>query len=120
MSTGRAPLRLARAVIDLATALLPSPSARDRYRAEFAAELYALRGAGQLVFAAGVLTRVLALREALTHRSPSFRCRVLGRHLWSRHSTEDGARYQSCDRCGTDRGPAGLGIMTTPPWPGHR
>jgi hypothetical protein len=120
MSTGRAPLRLARAAIDLATALLPTPSARERYRAEFVAELYGLRGAAQLLFAVGVLTHALALRDALTRESSSFRCRVLGLHQWSRHSTEDGTRYQSCDRCGTDRGPAGRGIMTTPPWPGHR
>jgi hypothetical protein len=119
VNTGRAPSRLARAGISLAAAVLPSPSARERYRAEFVAELYALRGAAQLLFAAGVLVHVLALRAALTHRSRPFRC-VLGLHVWKRHSTEDGGRYDSCDRCGTDRGPVGYGPLTTPPWPGHQ
>ncbi len=57
---------------------------------------------------------------APTTRAPFWRCRVFRLHRWVRHSTEDGGRYQSCAQCGVDRGPAGLGPMTTPPWPGGR
>ena len=53
-------------------------------------------------------------------RPPFWRCRVLRVHRWVRHTTEDGGRYQTCSQCGEDRGPAGLGPMTTPPWPGRR
>ena len=120
MSTGRAPLRLARAGTDVAARLLPSSSARDRYRAEFAAELHQLGAVAQLLFTVGVLSRVLALRAALGHGSMPWRCRLLRWHDWKRHSTEDGGRYAVCDLCGTELGTAGLGPMTTPPWPGQR
>jgi hypothetical protein len=120
MTTTRAPLRVARAGIDIATRLLPSSSARYRYRAEFTAELHQLGAVAQVVFTVGVLSRVLALRAALGHRSAPWRCRLLRWHVWGRRSTEDGGRYAACDRCGTELGAAGFGPMTTPPWPGYR
>ena len=120
MSAGRAPLWLARAGVDAATRLLPSSSARERYRAEFTAELHHLGAAAQLLFTVGVLTRVGALRAALGRGSTPWRCRVLRSHVWQLHSTEDGGLYKSCARCGIDIGPAGFGPMTTPPWPGYR
>lgn len=51
---------------------------------------------------------------------PFWRCRVLRLHRWTWRGTDDGGRYQSCVLCGEDRGPAGRGMMTTPPWPGGR
>jgi hypothetical protein len=55
-----------------------------------------------------------------TTRVPVWRCRVLRLHRWVRRSTEDGGLYEACAQCGEDRGPAGRGMMTTPPWPGGR
>ena len=49
---------------------------------------------------------------------PFLRCRVFRWHDFVVRSTSDGGRYQVCCRCGLDRGPAGYGPMTTPPWPG--
>lgn len=91
MSTGRAPLGLA-AGTDVVT---------------------------QVLFAVALST-VLALRAALSHPSVPWRCRVLRWHVWGRRSTEDGGRYAACDLCGAELGAAGLGPMTTPPWPGSR
>lgn len=93
MSTGRAPLGLVRAGTDVVT---------------------------QVLFAGGVLSTVLALRVARSHPSVPWRCRVLRWHVWGRRSTEDGGRYAACDLCGAELGAAGLGPMTTPPWPGSR
>ena len=50
MSADRAPSRLARAGIAVATAVLPSGDARERYRAEFSAELSTLNAVAQLAF----------------------------------------------------------------------
>ena len=55
-----------------------------------------------------------------TAQVPFWRCRVFRLHRWVRHSTEDGGLYEGCAQCGEDRGPAGKGMMTTPPWPGGR
>jgi hypothetical protein len=51
-------------------------------------------------------------------RTSFWRCRVFRWHDFATRSTEDGGRFQVCLRCGLDRGPAGRGMMTTPPWPG--
>ena len=132
MNGARAAVRAARAGVGLATRGLPRPTDRARYRAEFLADLHDLPPAGQLRYAAGVLSRTFALRAALSAAPsraeedamtvsvtpvPSWRCRVFGMHRWVRHSTEDGGRYEACAQCGEDRGPAGRGPMTTPPWP---
>ena len=53
-------------------------------------------------------------------RGPFWHCRVFRLHRWVAHTTEDGGRYQACSDCGEERGPAGRGPMTTPPWPGGR
>jgi hypothetical protein len=47
---------------------------------------------------------------------PFWRCRVFRWHDFVRRSNPDGGLYQVCRRCGLDRGPAGYGPMTTPPW----
>jgi hypothetical protein len=120
VSTGRVPLAVVRAGIAVATRLLPSAATRARYRAEFAAELYMLGGVAQVWFTVGVLSKALALRVALSPPSIPWRCRILRWHVWERRSTADGGRYAVCHLCGTDLGAAGLGPMTTPPWPGRR
>ena len=56
--------------------------------------------------------------EPITPVVPFWRCRVFRWHDFVARSTEDGGRFQVCLRCGQDRGPAGRGMMTTPPWPG--
>jgi hypothetical protein len=133
MNGPRAPLPVARAGVVLATRALPRPTDRARYRAEFLADLHDLPPAGQLRYTVGVLSRTFALRAALGAAPSraeedamtlsvlpvvSWRCRVFRLHRWVRHSTEDGGRFEACALCGQDRGPAGLGPMTTPPWPG--
>jgi hypothetical protein len=55
-----------------------------------------------------------------TESVPLLRCRVFRWHDFVVRSNPDGGRYQVCSRCGLDRGPAGYGLMTTPPWPGRR
>lgn len=133
MNGARAAVRAARAGVRLAARALPGPSDRARYRAEFLADLHDLPPAGQLRYAAGVLSRTFALRAALGAAPSraeeeamtlsvtpvvSWRCRVFRLHRWMRRSTEDGGRFEACALCGMDRGPAGRGPMTTPPWPG--
>jgi hypothetical protein len=133
MTGVRAVLALARAGVELAARVLPTPGDRQRYRVEFRAELHDLTPGDQLRYAVGVLSRTVALRAALgaspsraeedamtlaTTRVPFWRCRVLRLHRWTWHSTEDGQRYQSCALCGEDRGPASVGMTSTPPWPG--
>jgi hypothetical protein len=72
MTGPRAPLRVARAGIALATWPLPTPADRIRYRAEFLAELHDLPPLGQLRFTAGVLSRTMpcAPRWALPRGAP--------------------------------------------------
>ncbi|TFV78385.1 hypothetical protein E4P39_04015 [Blastococcus sp. CT_GayMR19] len=133
MTGPRAPMRVARAGIALATWPLPTPADRIRYRAEFLADLHDLPPLGQLRFTAGVLSRTIALRaaqgasprraeeDAMTLTStpvPFWRCRVFHWHDWVGRSTEDGGRYQACARCSLDRGPISAGPASTPPWPG--
>ena len=116
MTRRRAPSRVARAGVALATAAL-RPADRERYRAEFLADLHELPPAAQLRHTAGFLVQSLALRAALgatptraeeaamtlTTTRFSWRCAVLCRHRWVGRSAEDGARYQACARCGRDR-----------------
>jgi hypothetical protein len=135
VNRARAAFLVARAGVGLAARVLPGPDGRARYRAEFAADLQELSPAGQLRYAAGVLSQVVALRAALGAAPsraeenamtlsvtpvPFWRCRVLRLHRWVTRNTEDGGRYEACAQCGEDRGPAGYGPMTTPPWPGRR
>jgi hypothetical protein len=120
MTTVRAPLRVARAGVEVAVHRLPELDDRLRYRAEFLAELQTLPPPAQLRYAAGVLSQTFALRAALG-ASPSraeeaamtltttqfyWRCRVLHFHRWVLRRTENGGRYNACARCGIDRGDA--------------
>ncbi len=114
----RRPLAVARSGVEIAVRLLPDLDDRLRYRAEFLADLHSLRPAGQLRYAAGVLSQAFALRAALGSapsrveedamtttrtRSRDWRCRFLRRHRWTPRSAEDGTRYEACARCGEDR-----------------
>lgn len=129
--TARRPLTVARIAVAVAVAALRTADDRERYRAEFLAELSDLRPGRQLRHTAGVLSRVFALRAALGASPsrgaedamtlpitpvPSWRCRVLRWHTWVLRSTEDGGRYHLCARCGRDLEPVGRGPMTTPPY----
>ncbi len=112
------PGAIATAAVDLAVRMLPDLDDRLRYRGEFTADLAVLGRAGQLRYAAGVLSQTFALRAALgtfpnraeeaamtapTTRRASVRCRVLRRHRWVARSTDDGERYTACARCGRIR-----------------
>jgi hypothetical protein len=118
MSSPRAPVAGARFCIDLAVCGLPTRADRERYYAEFVAELYGLSPADQLRHVAGFLSQAFALRAALgdsrapieeraVNETPSLRrrflCRALRHHDWHGWSTEDGGRYQSCTVCHRDR-----------------
>ena len=122
------PLAIARAGVRLATRALPTQAARDRYEAEFLAELYGLDPWRQIRHTAGVLLRIVALRAALgswpaqedvvietPNRKPFWRCRMFRMHDFVVRYTEDGDRYQQCVRCGTDRGVRGFGAVAPPP-----
>lgn len=65
MTGPRATLRTARTAVGLAARALPTRADRDRYEAEFLAELHDLPSGAQLRYAAGVLSQTLALRAAL-------------------------------------------------------
>jgi hypothetical protein len=95
------------------TAALPLPSEhRWRYRQEFLAELYGMTPAEQRHHAAGVLSRVVALRVALTEpeqllakeatMAKPFLCRI-GRHRWQRLRNPEGGWYRECRGCGKQR-----------------
>jgi hypothetical protein len=128
MTGERAPIPAARLGVGLAARVLPTQPDRDRYAAEFLAELYGLSSAAQLRHTAGVLSQTFALRaalgvsrsrrieEATMHQTipwgRRFRCRVLRWHHWTLHSTEDGGRYKACTVCHRDH-PGKLGIDNT-------
>lgn len=128
--TAGGPGGVARAAVAVAVAMLRTAEDRERYRAEFLAELADLRPGQRLRHCAGVLATVPALRAALGPspslraevpmmrwlQVPSWRCRLLGWHSWVLRGTEDGGRYHLCARCGRMLEPVGRGPMTTPPY----
>jgi hypothetical protein len=105
-------------VVRLAARALPVGAARDRYRAEFLAELWGMDRSRQVRHALGLVTHVWSLRAAVTSqglvppeeprmktavRKPLL-CRLNLHHTWVRHRTEDGSSYRQCARCGKDDG----------------
>ena len=113
------------------TAALPLPSEhRWRYRQEFLAELYGMTLVEQRRHAIGVLSRVVALRVALSEPEQllseevtvekPFLCR-LGRHRWQRLRNPEGGWYRECRGCGEQRhgigGPTSSGGTTLPMGP---
>jgi hypothetical protein len=104
-------------MVQLAARALPKGAVRDRYRAEFLAELPGLTHRQQTGYAIGVLSRALALRTAVTSQAHTsggldtmttktntrpLLCRLNVHHKWERRTTEDGARFRQCARCGKD------------------
>jgi hypothetical protein len=104
-------------MVRLAARALPKGAVRDRYRAEFLAELYGLRRWQQTRDAIGVLSCALALRTAVTSqqhlsggldnmtsktKTRPLLCRLNLHHEWKRRTTEDGARFRQCARCRKD------------------
>jgi hypothetical protein len=126
MNAERAPLPAARLGVGLAARVLPRPPDRERYAAEFLAELHGLPPAAQLRYTAGVLSQAFALRAALgSSASPieektvptiplgrRLRCRLLRLHHWHTYSTEDGGLYKACTVCHKDH-PGQLGPSNT-------
>ena len=103
--------------IELAVRVLP-PEHRDRYGLEFVAELYGMPPAQQRKHSARVLSSAWALRTALTAAVPGangekamiitttrqpLTCRLHLHHRWRWLSTEDGDRFERCEKCGKDR-----------------
>jgi hypothetical protein len=92
--TGQAGQPIWWASLAVRSATVPLPSEfRYRYRQEFLAELYGMTPAEQRHHATGVLSRVVALRVALSEparllakeatMTKPWRCRI-GRHRWQR------------------------------------
>ena len=106
-------------VVELAVRMLPVEH-RQRYGLEFVAELYGMPKAQQRRHSARVLTSAWALRTALeaapgtngetavitTTRKPLL-CRLNLHHRWRWLNTEDGGRFQQCEKCGKDRDKSG-------------
>jgi hypothetical protein len=112
----RPPKWWARAVVAASIAVLPD-SARPRYEEEFIADLYGMTRGDQARYSLGTAMHCFALRTAVrtgNHRHPAggsdmiirahrpLRCRLNVRHDWHSESTEDGARFLRCRRCGKD------------------
>jgi hypothetical protein len=88
----------------------PRDPARERWQQELVGELYGLTGYQQVRHTWGVVTRVSALRAAVTDRDriveedimrKPIRCR-LHLHQFRLASTEDGSRFLRCRRCGEE------------------
>jgi hypothetical protein len=102
--------------VELAVRVLPAEH-RARYGLEFVAELYGMPPAQQRRHAARVLTSAWALRTALSEAVPGahgekaviiktakpLTCRLNLHHRWRWLSTEDGDRFERCQKCGKDR-----------------
>ena len=98
--------------------------------AGFLAELYGMTPSEQRRHASGVLSRVVALRVALSEpeqllseevtMEKPFLCR-LGRHRWQRLRNPEGGWYRECRGCGKQRhgigGPTSSGGTTLPMGP---
>jgi hypothetical protein len=97
----------ASALLWAATLLLPRGVSRNRYRREFAAEMYGQPGARQLAYALGVWAHIWALRTVLVRGTdvlrPPFACRTNLHHHWERFANDTGVRFQTCARCGRER-----------------
>jgi hypothetical protein len=126
MTGERAPVSVARLGVGLAARVLPTRPARERYAAEFLAELHGLPPAAQLRHTAGILSQAFALRAALGSSSSPIeekavptiplgrrlRCRLLRWHHWHTYSTEDGGLYKACTVCHKDH-PGQMGPFNT-------
>ncbi len=101
----------ARTGVALASRALPAGPTRERWRAEFWADLHVLGRRQQATYTVGVLAHAWALRSALrqgeanimgktTAARPPLTCRLNLRHTWRVVSTEDGNPHWECTACG--------------------
>jgi hypothetical protein len=113
------------ALVRLTAAGLPTGVIRDRYRDEFLADLHGMTRREQANYSTQVLAHAIPLRVAVRigyrrslvkgsdmvfRRSRPLLCRLNLRHHWHTESTEDGALYARCIRCGKDAtGPTATG-----------
>jgi|tagenome__1003787_1003787.scaffolds.fasta_scaffold20961411_3 hypothetical protein len=123
MTGVRGPIPGARFGVALAVRTLPRRADRQRFSAEYMAELYGQPPGAQIRQVTGFLSQAFALRAALgaapsplegsamptTSVPHRFRCRVLRHHHYRVYSTGDGNRYRACAFCGHEspgiRGP---------------
>jgi hypothetical protein len=100
----------ARTGVALASRALPAGQTRQRWRAEFFADLQVLSRRQQATYTVGVLANAWALRSALRNGEPAvvegtvtmrppLTCRLNLRHRWRVVSTEDGNPHWECTRC---------------------
>ena len=113
MTSVRGPIAGARFGVALAVRTVPRRADRERFRAEYEAELYGQPAAAQVRLVTGFLSQAFALRAALgaapsplegpampiTSVGHRFRCRVLRHHHYRVYSTDDGHRYRACQFC---------------------
>ena len=108
---------LARTILGVAVESLPAEH-RNRYQAEFLAELTFVPASEQTRYALRVLSGSLTLRNALLDQprpieevvimGKPMRCR-LHLHAWRvRHNEEDATPYEQCVRCRAERDVRGL------------
>ncbi len=116
--------------VRLAARALPAGAVRERYQAEFLAELHGMTSRAQTRHANEVLSRAWSLRTAVTSHGQlaggtasgpedegegarfdimatktsalPLLCQLNLHHHWRWHSTDDGARYRQCVRCDKD------------------
>lgn len=90
-----------------ATLVLPRGVSRDRYRREFAAELYGRPRLRQVADALGICRHMWSLRWVLVHGTAVCRlpllCRTSVHHHWERHANNEGVPFHTCSRCGQER-----------------
>jgi hypothetical protein len=109
-TSGQAPTRWALTGVALASRALPAGPTRERWRAEFRADLQVLSRRHQATYTLGVLANAWALRSALRNGVPAvvdgpvttrppLACRLNLRHRWRVVSTEDGNPHRECTRC---------------------
>lgn len=103
------PNLIPRLLIATATRALPRGVSRDRYRREFASELPELGRTRQIGYALGVVTHIWALRTVLVKgvdsEHVSLLCRTNIHHHWRRQVSDEGASFETCTRCGKEKGP---------------
>jgi hypothetical protein len=124
MTGVRSPIPGGRLGVTLAVRALPRRADRDRFSAEYLAELYGQPPAAQVRQLTGFLSQAFVLRAALgaapspmegpvmtpTTVGHRFRCHVLRHHRYRWYSADDGSRYRACQFCRKEspgnRGPA--------------
>lgn len=101
-----------RLLIATATRVLPRGVSRERYRREFAAELYGMGRGAQLHYAVGVFTHIWSLRVVLIKGVDAVHvpilCRTNIHHHWRRYTSDEKVGFEVCARCGKEKDPIEL------------